>query len=62
MRWGNQRAQSVKCLALDFGLGHDVTGCGFEPLIGLWADGTEAAWYCLSHPLSLRALSLNINT
>ena len=33
---------------LDFGSGHDLKVCGFEPCIGLCADGMEPAWDPLS--------------
>ena len=57
-------AQSVKRPALDFGSGHDLTVCGFEPLIGLCADSVELAWDSLSPLLSVpprlvHALSLS---
>ena len=41
-------AQPVKCLILDFGSGHDLTVCGFEPHVGLCADSVEPAWDSLS--------------
>ena len=44
-------AQSAKHLTLDFGSGHDLTVCGFEPQARLCADSTEPAWDC--HPLPL---------
>ena len=34
-------AQSVKCLTLDFGSGHDVTVHEFEPCIGFCTDGVD---------------------
>ena len=37
-------AQSVKCLSLDFGSGHDLMVCEFEPRVGLCADSVESAW------------------
>ena len=45
-------AQSVKCLALGFGSGHDLTVPGFEPSIRLSADSAELAWDSLSPSLS----------
>ena len=43
-KWGDARvAQSVKCLTLDFGSGHDLTVCEFEPCIGLCVDSLEPA-------------------
>ena len=45
-------AQSVKCQALDFGLGHDLTVHEIEPCIGLCADSAEPAWDSLSPSLS----------
>ena len=32
--WGALVAQSVKSQTLDFGSGHNLTVCGFEPHIG----------------------------
>ena len=46
-------AQSVLCLTLGFGSGHDLLVCGFEPRIELCADSVEPVWYSLSLPLSL---------
>ena len=40
---GARGAQSVKCLSLDFGSGHDLTVLEFEPRIRLCADSAEAA-------------------
>ena len=40
---GTWVALSVKCPALDFSSGHDLTVCGFEPRIGLCADCVEPA-------------------
>ena len=45
-------AQSVKCLTLDFGSGHDLTVGEFEPCIELSADSMELAWDSLSPFLS----------
>ena len=45
-------AQSVKCLILDFGSGHDLTGHESEPCVGLCADSAEPAWDSLSPSLS----------
>ncbi|VFV17758.1 Hypothetical predicted protein, partial [Lynx pardinus] len=42
--------QLVKHPTLDLGSGHDPMVHGFGPLIGLCADGVEAAWDSL--PLS----------
>ena len=39
--WG---AQSVECLALDFGSGHDLVVRGLEPHLGLYAGSAEPAW------------------
>ena len=33
--------QLVKCSTLDFGSGHDLMVCDFEPCLGLSADSTE---------------------
>ena len=62
--WGAWEAQSVKRLTLNFGSGHDLTVCGFEPRVGLCADSVEPAWDSLSLPFSLPlllSLSLSIN-
>ena len=45
-------AQSVKCPALDFSLGHDLMVCKFEPCI-VCADSAEPVWDSLSFSLSL---------
>ena len=34
-------AQSVNHLTLDFGSGHDLTVCGFQPHVRLYADSSE---------------------
>ena len=44
--------QLVKCLTLDFGSGHDVKVCGFEPHVSFCADSVEPAWNSLSPFLS----------
>ena len=36
-------ARSFKCLTLDFGSGHNLTVCEFEPHIGFSAVRVEAA-------------------
>ena len=41
-------AQSVKRLALDFGSGHDLMVCEFEPHVELCTDSVEPAWNSLS--------------
>ena len=46
-------AQSVKHLTLDFGSGHDLIVCGFEPRVGLYADCKKPAWDSLSPSLSV---------
>ena len=45
-------AQSVKCPTLDFGSGHDLAVCEFEPLVGLRAGTVESAWVSLSPSVS----------
>ena len=58
-------AQSVKCLTLDFGLGHDLMVCGIEPHVRLRPDNTEPAWDSLSLsfcPFPAHALSQNKQT
>ena len=50
---GTWVVQLVKCLTLDFSLGHDLMGHGIEPSIGLCADSMETAWDSLSPSLSL---------
>ena len=44
-------------LTLDFGSGHDLAVCEFEPHVGLDADSSEPAWDSLSLFISL-SLSL----
>ena len=41
--WGTCVAQSVKRPTLDFGSGHDLMVCWFEPRIRLCADNVEPA-------------------
>ena len=51
-------AQSVKCLTLDFGSGHDFTVWEMEPSITLRTDRAEPVWdslFSLSLSLSLSA-------
>ena len=45
-------AQSVKHLALDFNLGHDLTVCEFKPHVGLCTGSVDPAWDSLSPSLS----------
>ena len=45
-------AQLVKCAALDFSSGHDLTVNELEPHVGLCADSVELAWNSLSPSLS----------
>ena len=56
-------AQSVECLTLDFGSGHDLTVHEIELCIGLCADNVELAWdsLLLSPPLPTCALSLSLS-
>ena len=63
---GTWVAQSLKHLALDFGLGHDLMVCEIKPCIRLHAKCMEPAWDSfppsLSAPLILMlSLSLKIN-
>ena len=53
-------AQTVKHPALDFGSGHDLTVCEFEPHVGLCADSVEPAWDSLSPSLSALLLVLSL--
>ena len=58
-------AQSGERLTLDFGSGHDLTVCEFQPQVGLRADSMEPAWDPLSPslsapPLLMLSLSLKI--
>ena len=48
-------SQSVECLTLDFGSGHDLTVCEFKPCIRLCADSSEpeAASDCVCVSLCL---------
>ena len=41
---GGWVAQSVKHPTVDFGPGHDLMTCEFEPRIGLCTDSVEPAW------------------
>ena len=41
-------APSVKHLTPDFGSGHDLTVCEFEPHVGLCADSTQSLLGILS--------------
>ena len=45
--------ESVKCLALDLGSGHDLMVHEFEPPVGVCTDSAEPAWDSLSLLLSL---------
>ena len=45
---GTWVTQSVKCLTLDLGSGHNLMVCEFKPLVGLCADSMELAWDSLS--------------
>ena len=49
-------AQLGKCPTLDFGSGHDLTFCAFEPHAGLCADSVEPAWDFLPVSVSLSLL------
>ena len=55
-------AQSVRCPTLGFSSGHYLFVLGFEPHVGLCADGVEPAWDSLSPsaPLSF-SLSLSLS-
>ena len=53
-------AQPARHPTLDFSSGHDLTVCGFEPLIGLQADGADPTWDAVSFSLSAPARSLSI--
>ena len=56
-------AQSVKRLALDFGLGHDLAVHGIEPCVRLCAYSVEPAWDSLSLcPYPAPALSLSLSS
>ena len=60
--WGIWVAQLGKHLTLNFGSGHDLMVCEFEPHVGLCADSAEPAWDSFSLPLcSSPALSLSQN-
>ena len=61
---GTWVAQSVKCVTLDFGSGHDLTVSEFEPRFGLHTDSGEHAWDSLSLflcPSPACALSLSLS-
>ena len=49
---GTWVAQSVKCLTLGFGSGHDLAVHEFKSHIGLCADSVEPSWDSLSLFLS----------
>lgn len=53
--------QSVKCLTLDFGSGHDLTADEIEPHIGLCADSVEPAWDLSLYPSSTHVHSLSLS-
>ena len=53
---GAWEAQSVKRLTLDFGSGHDLMVCKFEPHIRLYTDSMQSAWDSLSLSLSVSPL------
>ena len=52
-RWGTWVAQSVKCLPLGFGSGHDLMVCGFDP----HTSGSALAVWSL---LGILSLSLSL--
>ena len=52
-------SQLSVCLTLDFGLGHDLSVCGFEPRVGLCADSAKPAWDFLFLSLSVPPSSIN---
>ena len=54
-------AQSVEHLTLDFGSGHDLSVCEFEPHIGLLTGSVEPAWDSLSVLPHARMCSLSQN-
>ena len=55
-----EQLSRLKCPALDFSSGHDLTVCGMEPHIGLCADSVEPSWESLSAPpLLVLCLSLS---
>ena len=56
--------QLVKHLTLDFGSGHSLTVCEFEPRIGLHNGSVEPSWdiLCVSlSPLLSAAPQLEVN-
>ena len=61
---GAWAAQSVKHLALDFGSGHGLSVCEFEPHIGLWLYGVCLGFSVspsFSAPPPLAPLSLSLS-
>ena len=58
-------AQSVECLTLAFGTGHDLVVCEFKPRVGLCAYSAEPTCHSLSPslfvPPCLHCLSLSQN-
>ena len=45
-------AQWVKHPTLNFGSGHNLTGCEFKPYVGLFTDSAGPAWDSPSLPFS----------
>ena len=50
-------SQLADHLTLDFGSGHDLTVCGFEPHLGLCADSVEPSWDFLPIPTWVLSVS-----
>ena len=63
--WGTWVAQSVERPTLDLGSGGDLRVRGFEPHMGVCADGTKPAWILSlllsAPPLFVRSLSLSLS-
>ena len=53
--------QSVKCLTLDLGSGHDLMVHGFKPLTGLCDDGVLEILSPLSLLLKVLSLALSLS-
>ena len=63
--WGAWVVRSVKGPTVGFGSGHELMVPGFEPHVGLRAEGVEPAWDSLSIflcPSPAHSLFLSQNT
>ena len=60
IKGGTWVAQLVKCLNLDFGLGHDLMVCGIEPCGGLYAWDFFLSLSLYPFPACMHSLFLKI--